>query len=62
MPNDYNNITSSVDGTVSAPSVTNVTGAENVVRSGNMFSTETEDTLGVEQNLPRVQAPQNHIG
>jgi hypothetical protein len=62
MPYDYNNITSSVDGTVAGPSVTNITGAENVVRSGNMFSTETEDTLGVEQNLPRTHSTQNHIG
>ena len=62
MSNDYNNITSSVNGTVSAPSVTNVTGAENVVRSGNMFSTETEDSLGVEQNLPRTHSTQNNIG
>ena len=62
MSNDYNNITSSVNGTVSAPSVTNITGAENVIRSGNMFSTETEDSLGVEQNLPRTHSTQNSIG
>ena len=62
MSNDYNNITSSVNGTVSAPSVTNITGAENVVRSGNMFSTETEDSLGVEQNLSRTHSTQNSIG
>jgi hypothetical protein len=40
---------------------TNVTGEPQVIRSGNMFSTDSQDTLGVNQQLPLTAAPEVKI-
>ena len=41
---------------------TNITGDAQVIRSGGMFSTDSENTLGVNQTLPIESAPQVNIG
>jgi hypothetical protein len=40
---------------------TNVTGEAQVIRSGNMFSTDSQDTLGTQIELPLTAAPEVKI-
>lgn len=40
---------------------TNVTGEPQVIRSGNMFSTDSQDTLGTQTELPLTVAPEVEI-
>jgi hypothetical protein len=40
---------------------TNVTGEPQVIRSGNMFSTDSQDTLGTQMEMPLTAAPEVEI-
>lgn len=40
---------------------TNVTGDPQVIRSGNMFSTDSQSTLGTQMELPLTAAPEVEI-